>query len=299
MKLTLIVLAAGMGTRFGGQKQLESFGPDGETLMEYAIHNAVRAGFKKVVFVIRKENLLLFKNRFDTPLSKHIEVHYAIQPDKVYLNHHTLLNRSKPWGTGHALLSARLFTQEPFAVINADDYYSPKAFMDTAHFLLNDLAENNYCLIGFPVKNTLSAHGTVSRACCAVNTENYLLHIHERKKLQFRKNKLTDQTDIGEVEVDESTLVSMNLWGFHPSIFSTLQHSFSAFLQSGSDLKHEEFFLSSFIQDQLMKHSLTIKVIPCYEAWMGITYQSDSLQVKDSIATLIQKGVYPTPLWTL
>lgn len=298
MKPTLLVLAAGMASRYGSMKQTEGFGPSGETIMDYSIYDAIKAGFGKVVFIIRKDFAENFKMQFDPKLKGKIEVDYVYQELTSFVESAELVyNRTKPWGTGHAILCAKDAVQEPFAVINADDYYGPDAFRQASLFLQNQCNENTYAIIGYKLDTTLSDHGTVSRGVCQVDASGNLTSITERTKI-FRENGKVIYDDNGlKSEVDGDSSVSMNFWCFHPSVFESSQNLFKEFVASNFENPKSEFFIP-IIADEFITHkNNVIKVVPTSATWFGVTYKEDAVGVKENINKLIDDNTYPPNLW--
>ena len=299
MDLTLLVLAAGLGSRYGGEKQLDVFGRNGESLMEFSIYDAIKAGFNKVVFVVRSENLSVFQKLFHEKLSKHLIVDYAIQDISLPLEIIPLsCKRIKPWGTGHAVLSAESKIKTPFAVINADDYYGSEAFLKIAQFLNQKNNTNEHAFIAYPLKNTLSEFGTVSRGCCKKDEENYLIEINEITNLQRLNNGKIISLSEPETEISEDTLVSMNLWGFQTSIFETIKISLKKFIKETDDLVNNEFYITYPVQQLIKQKQGKLKVIRSNGNWFGMTYQNDKESVKSSIQNLISNNTYPESLWS-
>ncbi len=297
MKPTLLILAAGMASRYGSMKQTEGFGPSGETIMDYSIYDAIKAGFGKVVFIIRKEFSESFKERFGSKLTDKIEVDYVYQELDCFVKGELSSERTKPWGTGHAILCASEIIKEPFAVINADDYYGTNAFVKAAQFLTEKCNENTYAIIGYQLDKTLSEHGTVSRGVCEVDQNHTLLTIKERTKIFKKEGKvLFEEGDqIHEVAPDSS--VSMNFWCFHSSVFTLAEELFDSFVEMNKGNVKAEFFIP-IIADQFIKlNSNSIKVIPTSSQWFGVTYKEDAEGVKNNIEKLIQEHVYPSMLW--
>ena len=298
MKPTLLILAAGMGSRYGGIKQMDSFGPHGETIIDYSIYDAINSGFGKIVFVIRKSFAEEFKNLFDSKLKGKVQTEYVLQEMDSFLDGFPVpAERTKPWGTAHAVLCARDVIDEPFAVINADDFYGKDAFVKAYDFLTNEVSERQYCIIGYQLEKTLSANGTVSRGVCQVDVENNLVNIQERTKIFPEEGKIYYIENSLRVPVPAATPVSMNFWGFHPGVFDYTQQLFKEFLQENAADPKSEFFIpivaDSFIHDKKGE----IKVIPTAAQWFGVTYKEDAPAVKESIENLIQSGTYPDRLW--
>lgn len=301
MKPTLVIMAAGMASRYGSMKQIQSFGPSGETIMDYSIYDAIAAGFGKIVFIIRKDFAEDFKAIFEPKLQGRIKADYAFQDLDDYLGDFKIPEgRVKPWGTSHAIMCAQEFVSEPFAVINADDFYGKDAFEKAANFLKTACAENVYGLVGYQLANTLSENGTVSRGVCKVDENENLVEINERLKI-YRENgqMVYEETDNSKTPLDENTKTSMNFWCFHPSLFQYLQEEFKAFLAAqGTELKSE--FLIPRTADQWVKDGKgVIRVLPTSAQWFGVTYKEDAPVVKRDLQQLVDSGVYPNSLWNL
>ena len=297
MQPTLLVLAAGMASRYGSMKQIQSFGPDGETIMDYSIYDAIRAGFGKVVFVIRKEFEENFKSIFEPKLNGKIKTEYVDQSLAHFTDAFEISQeRTKPWGTAHAVLCAKEVIKEPFAVINADDFYGRDAFEKAVAFLTSEAAPNKYCIIGYELAKTLSQNGTVSRGVCDVNANNDLVSIKERTKIYRENEKIVYEENDGKHEVPEDSKVSMNFWGFDPSVFSFIEKLFHEFLKENGNEPKAEFFIP-IIGDAFIKTGGMIKVIPTDAQWFGVTYKQDAPTVKEDINKLIKAGEYPSSLW--
>jgi UTP-glucose-1-phosphate uridylyltransferase len=298
MKPTLLILAAGMASRYGSMKQTEGFGPNNETIMDYSIYDAIHAGFGKVVFIIRKDFADSFKEKFGNKLSGKIEVDYVYQELNSFVKDESLItDRTKPWGTGHAVLCASDKVNEPFAVINADDYYGTEAFKQAAHFLLNNCNENTYGIIGYQLDQTLSEHGTVSRGVCKVDSENNLLSIKERTKIFKQDNEIVYEDNNSVIEVDGKSSVSMNFWCFHPSIFKNTELLFEEFLKKSSQDIKSEFFVPIIADHFITDPKNKIKVVPTQSQWFGVTYKEDASGVKEKITRLVFEEIYPKVLW--
>jgi NDP-sugar pyrophosphorylase family protein len=298
MQPTLLILAAGMASRYGSMKQTEGFGPDGETIMDYSIYDAIKAGFGKVVFIIRKDFAEGFKERFGSKLEGKIAVDYVYQEMDSFVDKNDIpAERTKPWGTGHAVLCAADKVKEPFAVINADDYYGVDAFVKASDFLRNQCNENTYAIIGYQLDKTLSEHGTVSRGVCQVDDKNNLVSINERTKIYREAGKVVYQENEQHVEVPGNSSVSMNFWCFHPSVFGLSEKLFKAFIPANKENLKAEFFIP-IIADAFIKDAANaIKVIPTTAQWFGVTYKEDAAGVKQNIDTLVSENVYPSSLW--
>ena len=298
MKPTLLILAAGMASRYGSMKQTEGFGPDGETIMDYSIYNAIRAGFGKVVFIIRKDFADNFKEVFEPKLKGKIEVDYVYQELEDFVDKiHMPEGRTKPWGTGHALLCAKEKVKEPFAVINADDFYGKDSFEKAADFLINRCDENTSAIIGYKLINTLSEHGTVSRGVCEVDENNLLTGINERIKIYKKEGDVVFEDGSNLTVLKDDTNVSMNFWCFHPSVFDVTEKLFAEFPKNNMENIKAEFFIP-YIADFILKNPTSkILVISTSSQWFGVTYKEDAAGVKESLYKLIEEGEYPNRLW--
>lgn len=297
MKPTLVILAAGMASRYGSMKQVEGFGPNGETIMDYSIFDAIRAGFGKVVFIIRKEFAENFKTVFEPKLKNRIETAYVYQELDSFTNgFKPTAERTKPWGTAHAVLCAKEAVKEPFAVINADDFYGHNAFSNAAAFLKVGCTKNNYAIVGYDLLKTLSDHGTVNRGVCTMDNKGNLGSITERINISQKDGVVKCEDGLQPEELPANTRVSMNFWCFDPSYFSYTQVLFEKFLNEvGGELK-SEFFIP-IVADQFIKEGGVIEVIPTTSLWFGVTYKEDAPFVKQSLDQLINNGEYPTNLW--
>ncbi|CAN5220655.1 nucleotidyltransferase [soil metagenome] len=299
MKPTLLILAAGMASRYGSMKQIQEFGPDGETIMDYSIYDAIRAGFGKVVFVIRKEFEENFRNIFEPKLNGKIETVYVDQSLNSFTESFQIpAERSKPWGTAHAVLCARNAINEPFAVINADDFYGRDAFEKAVEFLNNSVNEKTYAIIGYDLSRTLSENGTVSRGVCEVNSTHELVSITERTKIYRQENSIVYEEAHGKHQVDDSAKVSMNFWCFHQSVFPFIEQMFKKFLQQSINEPKSEFFIPILGDAFIKEKGGTIKVITTFGQWFGVTYKEDASGVKESIGRLINSVEYPQALWS-
>jgi len=295
---TLVILAAGMASRYGSNKQIQGFGPGGETIMDYSIYDAIRSGFKKIVFIIRREFANEFKEIFEPKLKDRIEVSYAYQEMDAFTEGMTIPEeRKKPWGTAHAVLCAMESVAEPFAVINADDFYGYDAFQKAENFLESECTADRYALIGYNLLKTLSEHGTVNRGVCQVDTEGNLISIVERINVGMKNGKVICDDNQEPKELPLNTSVSMNFWCFHPSIFEYSQKLFREFLRDNIDNPKAEFFIP-IVADRFIKdEGGTIKVITTPVPWFGVTYKEDAPEVEKSLKELVEKGEYPERLW--
>jgi choline kinase len=298
MKPTLVILAAGMASRYGSMKQTEGFGPAGETIMDYSIYDAIRAGFGKVVFIIRKDFADDFKKGCGDKLKGKIDVDYVFQEIDCFVDAQYLpAERTKPWGTGHAMLCASDAVKEPFAIINADDFYGKDAFEKAADFLKCKCSENEYAIIGYELSKTLSEHGTVSRGVCAVNEYHRLFTITERTKI-YRKDEQIVYEENGETcPLKDDTNVSMNFWCFHPNVFKVAENIFADFPKANIDNIKAEFFIPIVADHFLKVEEGTIDVISTTAQWFGVTYKEDAPGVTESLNKLINNGEYPDGLW--
>jgi len=302
MKPTLLVLAAGMGSRYGGLKQIEPVGPGGATIIDYSIYDAIRAGFGKVVFVIRHDIEAEFKSAISQKFESKIPVEYVFQELNMLPSGFSVPpNRKKPWGTGHALLTAKDLINEPFAVINADDFYGASAFQALVDFLqkAQNLDGDEYAMVGFVLRNTLSEFGSVSRGICQSDGEDYLQHIVELTKIEKVGNQAKYTDEAGKTHsLSGDEIVSMNIWGFIPSIFNHFQRLFVAFLQAHGQEEKSEFFIPTEVNTLITQDQARVKVLSSRDSWFGVTYQEDRPQVIRDIQALIEQGVYPERLWS-
>jgi len=300
MKPTLFILAAGMGSRYGGLKQLDGLGPSGETIMDYSVYDALRAGFGKIVFVIRHDFEQEFRDKIISRYEGHVPVEVVFQDINTLPEGFTAPEgRTKPWGTGHAVLMGKTAINEPFGVINADDYYGADGFKVLADFLRSAEGKNNeYCMVGFNISNTLSENGGVSRGYCKVNKAGYLTGVTECHGIERKDGKLIQVTADGEeIPFPEDASVSMNMWGFTPDYFEYSERAFVAFLREhGGELK-SEFYIPSVVNDLINSGTITLKVEPTTSRWFGVTYAADRQTTVDEFKKLVDKGVYPTPLF--
>lgn len=298
MQPTLLILAAGMASRYGSMKQTEGFGPSGETIMDYSIYDAIRAGFGKVVFIIRKDFAESFKASFEPKLQGKIKTEYVYQEMDSYLDGlQAPADRTKPWGTGHAVLCAKEVVKEPFAVINADDYYGVDAFVKAADFLNNTCNEKHYAIIGYELDRTLSDHGSVSRGVCQVDENNNLVSIKERTKIYKENGVITYEDEAGKHTVPSDSSVSMNFWCFHQDMFARTEKLFHEFVKANTDNIKAEFFIPIIAEDFMDTQGGHISVIPTSSQWFGVTYKEDAPVVKASVDKLVADEVYPASLW--
>ncbi|TAF47145.1 MAG: nucleotidyltransferase [Sphingobacteriales bacterium] len=297
-KPTLLILAAGMASRYGSMKQIDGFGPNNETIIDYSIYDAIKAGFGKIAFIIREEFLESFKNIFEPKLSGKVETDYVFQSfDLKKYGIDKQVERAKPWGTAHAVLSAKNQINENFCVINADDYYGYDAFKKMVNFLNNEASETNFSMIGYKIKNTLSENGSVSRGVCASNNQGNLTAINERTQVYFKGDDIVYEEAGVEYPLNPETPVSMNFWGFTPAVFAVTETLFVDFVNKNEQNPKAEFFIP-LVADYLTQNGLAnFKVIPTDEKWFGVTYKEDKEMVQNSINKLVAAGVYPKKLW--
>jgi NDP-sugar pyrophosphorylase family protein len=298
MQPTLLILAAGMASRYGSMKQIQGFGPNGETIMDYSIYDAVRAGFKKVVFIIRKDFAEDFKNIFEPKWKDKVALDYVYQDLHSYTGSFQVpAERSKPWGTAHAVLCSQEVVHEPFAVINADDFYGRDAFEKAYAFLTKDVNDKLYSIIGYELAKTLSDNGTVSRGVCQVDAKDNLVSIAERTKIYQDGDKITYEEGDKKFEVPFDSKVSMNFWCFAPSVFPYITKLFAEFLKEEGTNPKAEFFIP-IIGDKFIRDGKgAIKVIPTDAQWFGVTYKEDAPDVQASLNKLIAKGEYPNKIY--
>ncbi len=304
MNTTLVVMAAGIGSRFGGGiKQLEPVGPNGEIIMDYAIHDAKEAGFNKVVFIIRKDLEKDFKEIIGNRISKVIDIDYAFQElDNLPDGFSVPEGRKKPFGTGQAVLACKGIVNEPFAVINADDYYGKEAFVKVHDFLVNPEKSGkkyDFCMAGFILGNTLSDNGAVTRGICKVNEDNILVSVDETGGIErVSADKVVCEKDGKQVEVSADSYVSMNMWGLTPDFFDELETRFVTFLENmkPEEGQKKEYLLPMIIEDLLVEDKAQVKVLETKDKWFGVTYKEDKQVVVDSIKKLHDEGKYPAKL---
>lgn len=301
MSPELVVMAAGMGSRYGGLKQLEAFGPSGETVMDYSLFDARRAGVKRVVFVIRRDIETVFRERVGARYEAWLEVDYAFQElDLLPPGFQVPAGRSKPWGTAHAVLAAGQQVRAPFLVINADDFYGAEAFRTLSHWLDDSCQrrEMDFAMVAFRLANTLSDHGSVARGVCRVDARGHLQGVVEHTGLEREGEGALQRSPGGEcLRFTGQEPVSMNFWGFTPSLFSELSCRFRAFLEAHGQDPKAEFFLPAVVDELLTEGKASVQVIPTPDRWFGVTYQADRQEVSARILALVEQGVYPADLW--
>ncbi len=297
MKPTLVILAAGMASRYGSMKQVEGFGPSGETIMDYSIHDATRAGFGKIVFLIRQQFEENFRKLFAEKLNGKINYDFAFQELDMYLDGLNIPEeRTKPWGTGHAVLCSSNVVKEPFAVINADDFYGFDAFKRAAEFLTNECNEKTYAVVGYDLMKTLSEHGTVNRGLCTLNEKGDLAGVVERIGIGLEGDKVVVTDGLEPRELQKGDVVSMNFWCFHPSAYEHYEKDFKVFIQENISVPKAEFLIPAVV-DNFLKEEGVVKVLPTTAQWFGVTYKEDAPAVKQQLDDLIAAGEYAANLW--
>ncbi len=302
-KTTLVIMAAGMGSRYGGLKQIDPVGPNGEIIMEYSIYDAIKAGFSKVVFIIKKEIEDTFREVIGRKIEGLIDVEYVYQSiENVPAGYTVPEGRVKPWGTGHAVLSAKAVVNTPFAVINADDFYGANTYRLLNNYLSNSADSQdkyNYCMVGFILENTLTENGHVARGVCSVDNTGNLIDIHERTKImKFNEETKYTEDDKNWIVIPKGNIVSMNTWGFNPSLFNELDALFPVFLENNkNNIQKAEFFLPTIVDNLIKAGKADVKVLSTTDKWYGVTYQEDKPVVKKSIGDMVAAGKYPESLW--
>lgn len=297
-KPTLLVLAAGMGSRYGGDKQIDGFGPNGETILEYSIYDAIKAGFGKVVFIVRQEILEEAKEIFLPKFEGKIEVDWVVQTLESFVPEELKQkDRKKPFGTAHAVLCAKDAINEPFAVINADDFYGKEAFDVLGKFLATDVKPDLHAMVGYAVQNVLSDNGTVSRGVCETNEKGQLIGMVERTSIAREGDKIISRGE-GEVfEIPEDTPVSMNFWGFHQCVFGEIERMWKEFLPANLDNLKSEFYIPTVANNLIKEGKAAYEILPGGKTWFGVTYSDDKPIVIAALQKLHDEGEYPAQLW--
>ncbi len=303
-KPILLVMAAGMGSRFGGLKQMEPMGPHGEVIMDYSLYDARRAGFERVVFVIKHSIEAEFREKIGDRAARHLSVDYAFQElDDLPTGYAVPEGREKPWGTCHAILAARDLIDAPFAVINADDYYGPEGFRLLYDFLTSHTDDEHYryCMVGYRLKNTVTEHGSVARGLCTADENHHLIRVEEQTQIRPYAGGIHYTEDDGGTWTDVAgdTLVSMNLWGFTKSFVREAWDRFPMFLTEAisSDPCKAEYFLPAVVTQLLDEGRATVEILPCPDKWYGVTYREDKPEIVRALRALTTSGLYPSPLW--
>lgn len=300
MKPVLVIMAAGLGSRYGGLKQMDKIGPNGERILELSTYDAIKAGFEKIVFILRKEIKIEFKELIGNKLEKYADIQYVIQDKNILPEGYSVpVGRNKPWGTGHAVLCAKNVVKGPFVVINADDFYGREAFKNIYNFLIKNNDENQYGMIGYTLANTLSEYGHVARGICEVENE-YLKEVVERTKI-IKKGEAAFYTEdeVNWIELNYNSTVSMNMWAFNKNVFEEIESGFRRFLDTEVkiDPLKSEYYIPSIVNSLLKNNRITVKVIPSQDKWYGVTYQEDKHIVRSAIEKLIKDGIYTTNIW--
>jgi hypothetical protein len=296
---SLVILAAGIGSRYGGLKQLDPVGPSGEIVIDYSIYDALKVGFGKLVFVIRRDIEKEFRDTVGRRFEDKADVHYVFQeldclPDGFTLPDH----RQKPWGTGHAVLVAKDAIDEPFAVINADDFYGRRGYQLLHEHLAQEVNDDIYALVGFSLRNTLSEFGSVARGLCTVDDDSYLRRVVEATEIYKDGDKaISRQADGSDVSLTGDECVSMNMWGFSPTLLPRLEAGFRNFLETRTDTPKAEFFLPGLVDELIQANTVQTRVLSSSDAWFGVTYKDDKPHVVKSVQQLIADGIYPESLW--
>ncbi len=298
MKPTLLILAAGLGSRYGGVKQMDKIGPSGESIIDYSVFDAIRAGFGKVVFVLNKNIIDDFKDIYEERLSGKIETEFILQelhniPSGIEFN----AARVKPWGTAHAVLVAKNVINEPFAVINADDFYGKDAFKVLSEYLqslANDSAD--YSMVGYKLKNTLSDNGSVSRGVCS-SENGFLTDVVERTNIYKKENKVVFEENDTPLGIPEDSVVSMNFWGFSPRFFSQMENDFKKFIVENAENLKAEFYIPLVANNLITRNEARVKVLSSDAEWFGITYKEDKEETIKKVSQLVENGFYPSSLW--
>ena len=300
--MTLVIMAAGMGSRFGGLKQVEPVGPNGEFILDYSIYDAIRAGYEKVVFIIKEENYDLFRETVGKRIESKIKVEYAFQriedvPEGVKIPG----DRIKPWGTSHAILTAKNYVNEPFAVINADDFYGYDPYLKMKNFFDKRTDSNEYAMIGYKAKNTMSENGFVKRGVCTKNSDECLTKLIE-SSIGYQNSKIIAiplEDENNSFEISEDTLVSMNFFGFNPSIFNYLEDEMKEFFENHkNNLSKCEFLIPTSVFKRITEQRVSVRVLDTDERWYGVTYKEDKKDLVNAINKMIKDGKYPKNLWS-
>jgi len=300
MQISLVVLAAGMGSRYGGLKQIDPIGPGGETMLDYSIFDAARSGVNRVVFVIRKTIEADFRQAIGRQFEKRLDVAYAFQElDQVPAGFVVPAHRTKPWGTGHAIRAARPAVNGPFIAINADDFYGADAYRQLVHFLTRPAQpeRSSYAMAGFRLRNTLSKHGHVSRGICMVDGDQRLVNVVERTRIMLRDQDIVFENHDGNTHaLTGDEWVSMNMWAFQPDVYDHLETRFERFLAAHGQEEKSEFYLPAMVDELVHEGVATVDVLPVDSPWFGVTYREDKPAVEAAIRNLIQQGLYPERL---
>lgn len=301
-KPILVIMAAGMGSRYGGLKQIDPIDSNGHIIIDFSLYDALRAGFEEVIFIIKKDNEKDFKQAIGYRMEKIMKVHYVYQEiNDLPLGNIIPKNRVKPWGTAHAIYCCRHIIEGPFAVINADDYYGVEAFQIIFNYLSTHQDDKlyRYAMVGYQIEKTLTENGTVARGVCVVNNDNYLINITERTKIKKTTNGAAYQEDNEWIALPHNSIVSMNLWGFSQSIIKEIGNGFQSFLDEGliSNPLKCEYFIPSVVSYLLEQKKATVKVLKTSDQWYGVTYKEDKPKIVEAIQRMKENGLYPNELW--
>jgi len=301
-KPALLILAAGMGSRYGGLKQVSRFGPGGETILEYSIFDALRAGFDKIVIVVRRDFASEFEDSIIKNARKKAEISLVYQElDNIPKPLQVPTNRTKPWGTGHAILMAKNEINTPFAVINADDFYGSISFEILSDFLSSGFSANKpsgYCIVNYVLRNTLSESGSVARGICSIDKKGFLLDIKEHKNIYRENDRIYSKTDENKIlELSGDEPVSMNMMGFTPDFFPFLNEQFTKFISENIQNPNAEYFLPVAVKQAMLSGEAIVRVLPTKEQWFGVTYPDDRIRVVNRLQELTINGNYPVRLW--
>lgn len=295
---TLLILAAGMGSRYGGDKQIDGFGPNMETILEYSVFDAIRSGFGKVVFIVRQEILEEAKAIFVPKFGDKIQVEFVIQSlESMVPEAYRQPERTKPYGTAHALLCAKDVIKEPFAVINADDFYGVEAFQILAAFLSKEVTPQLHCMVGYALENVLSDYGTVSRGVCESSTEGFLTGMIERTAISRKEGAIFHEEGSDKINISPENPVSMNCWGFHPAVFEQTEKLWIPFLVQNQENLKSEFYIPKVVNSLIQEDIARVKILEGGKIWFGVTYSQDREHVVKALRKLHAAGAYPEKLW--
>ncbi|MCU0368720.1 MAG: sugar phosphate nucleotidyltransferase [Cyclobacteriaceae bacterium] len=295
-KLSLLVMAAGMGSRYGGIKQIDGFGPNGETIMDYSLYDAIRSGFERIVFIVRDEIKDTVKEIFQPKLEGKAEVHYVVQSlDKFVPAKFQPVDRKKPWGTTHAMLCGKEVIDGPFAVINADDFYGKEAFETLAKFF-KDAPPQHHAMVGYTLKNVLSEYGSVSRGVASRDADGFLKDMKEHTVIVREGEKIISKNE-GNMELDAEVPVSMNCWGFQADAFDLTEKMFVEFVEKNYQNPSAEFYIALMVTELINRGLGKVHILPGGKTWFGVTYKEDKDEVSKKIKELVNQGVYPSKLW--
>jgi NDP-sugar pyrophosphorylase family protein len=289
-------MAAGMGSRYGGIKQIDGFGPNGETIMDYSLYDALRAGFSQVVFIVREEIKETVKEIFLPKLQGKAEVHFVVQSLEKYVPAQYLpVDRKKPWGTTHAMLCGKEVIDGPFAVINADDFYGKEAFESLANFF-NNAPANHHAMVGYTLRNVLSDYGSVSRGVATPDADGFLKSMKEHTVIVREGDKIISKNE-GNQELNEHVQVSMNCWGFQPEAFDLTEKMFAEFVEKNHQNPAAEFYIALMVSELIERGLGKVHILPGGKTWFGVTYKEDKEEVSQKIRDLVHQGIYPSKLW--